>query len=77
MRRDIVEKIIKLRHHLHAHPALSLQEKKTKEALKAFLKENASNLLIEDRGHWFYLLKSSEKRSIRQWPFEQIWMPCP
>ena len=62
MRNDIVEKITQLRHHLHAHPALSLQEKKTKEALKAFLKENASNLLIEDRGHWFYLLKPSEKK---------------
>ena len=42
MRNDIVEKIIQLRHHLHAHPALSLQEEKTKEALKVFLKENAN-----------------------------------
>jgi len=48
-----LEKITELRHQLHREPELSMQEKKTMETLKAFLRDNTS-LEITDCGNWFY-----------------------
>lgn len=48
-----LEKIISLRHDLHAHAELSNEEVWTKDHLMKFLKDNTS-LEIVDRGAWFY-----------------------
>lgn len=53
MESEILWKITELRHRLHMHPELSLQEKWTKETLLAFLKEN-TGLYTEDRGRWCF-----------------------
>lgn len=53
MNKENLEKIIQLRHTLHAHPELSLQEVHTKERLEAFLKQH-TNLEVVDKGAWFY-----------------------
>lgn len=49
----ILEKTVALRHELHRHPELSLQEKETKQRLMDFLKRETS-LTICDQGRWFY-----------------------
>ena len=48
--------ITQLRHTLHQHPELSLQESGTIKILQAFLQENTT-LEIHDREGWFYALK--------------------
>ena len=48
------EKAKQLRHELHAHPELSLEEKWTKQHLMDFMKENTTKWEIVDRGRWFY-----------------------
>lgn len=48
-----LELITALRHHLHAHPELSMQEYQTKATLMDFLRQH-TNLTIVDCGHWFY-----------------------
>ncbi|MCI8512804.1 MAG: amidohydrolase [Lachnospiraceae bacterium] len=53
MDQEILKKITKLRHELHANPELSMQEVRTKQRLMAFLRENTS-LSVVDRGRWFY-----------------------
>ena len=53
MDRENLEKIKRLRHELHAHPELSMEERETKRRLMEFLREN-TKLFIEDRGHCFY-----------------------
>ena len=53
MDRENLEKIKQLRHELHAHPELSMEERETKRRLMEFLREN-TKLFIEDRGHYFY-----------------------
>ncbi len=45
--------IVALRHQLHQHPELSLQETWTRQHLMKFLQEHTS-LEIVDKGHWFY-----------------------
>lgn len=50
---DILQKITELRHTLHAHPELSLQESWTKAALMDFIRKETS-LTVIDRGRWFY-----------------------
>lgn len=57
IRQDNLEKIIELRHLLHSHPDLSLQESGTITVLKRFLQENTS-LEIFDRDGWFYAVKN-------------------
>ena len=49
MNKAIIDKAMKLRHHLHMYPELSEQEHETKRVLIEFLKENTS-LEIVDRG---------------------------
>ena len=51
-----LEKIMRLRHALHQHPELSMQESYTMTLLQAFLQENTS-LEICTRDGWFYALK--------------------
>lgn len=53
MKPELLEKVIGLRHDIHQHPELSNEEKRTKEVLMEFLKEN-STLEINDMGKWFY-----------------------
>lgn len=60
MRKENLEKAIKLRHELHEHPELSSQEEWTRNHLMEFLRENTS-LEIVDRGRWFYAVYRSEK----------------
>lgn len=51
-----LEKVISLRHTLHQHPELSMQEIETMEILQTFLRDNTS-LRIYRRDGWFYALK--------------------
>ncbi len=48
------EKAKALRHELHAHPELSLEETWTKQHLIEFMKANTTKWEIVDRGRWFY-----------------------
>ncbi len=48
-----LQKAIELRHLLHQHPELSMEEKRTKKTLMEFLKKH-TNLEVRDRGRWFY-----------------------
>jgi metal-dependent amidase/aminoacylase/carboxypeptidase family protein len=50
--------ITQLRHTLHQHPELSMQEKETMKILQTFLQKNTS-LEIHIRDGWFYALKKS------------------
>ncbi len=45
--------ITELRHQLHAHPELSLQESETRRILMDFLRQHTSMEVVE-RGKWFY-----------------------
>ena len=49
----ILEKIVDLRHQLHRHPELSMQEVRTKHTLIDFLQKETA-LPVTDRGRWFY-----------------------
>ncbi|MDO4634141.1 MAG: amidohydrolase [Eubacteriales bacterium] len=51
--KEILEQAAALRHELHRHPELSMQETWTRKHLIQFLKEHTS-LEIVDRGRWFY-----------------------
>ena len=53
MNKDNLDKIITLRHELHRHPELSLQETWTKQHLMEFLKEHTDHKIV-DKGKWFY-----------------------
>ena len=59
MKRNNLNKIKDLRHTLHANAELSMQETKTMQLIKDFLRKNTS-LEIADRGQWFYAVKRSE-----------------
>lgn len=61
MNKAIIDKAMKLRHHLHMYPELSEQEHETKRVLIEFLKENTS-LEIVDRGKWFYAKYETEEK---------------
>lgn len=60
MREDVYQKAVELRHELHRHPELSNEETMTKKRLMDFLKENAPNLELHDRGKWFYAAYRSD-----------------
>ena len=53
-----LEKVISLRHTLHQHPELSMQETETMKILQAFLRENTSLEIHAGEG-WFYALKKA------------------
>ncbi|MBQ4418203.1 MAG: amidohydrolase [Synergistaceae bacterium] len=59
MYKENYNKILELRHELHAHPELSLNEKNTKLKLKNFLAANTS-LAIVDCDEWFYAARYLE-----------------
>ncbi len=56
MRQENLSKIVALRHELHMHPELSMEEVYTKAHLMEFVKENSS-LDVVDKGRWFYAYK--------------------
>lgn len=58
------DKVTALRHELHAHPELSMEEHNTKSRLISFIKENTS-LELTDCGHWFYAVYHSMNPSAR------------
>ena len=60
MRKEQIACITALRHTLHENAELSLQETRTQEILKEFLRTNTS-LEIIDRGAWFYARKAPGK----------------
>lgn len=45
---------VQLRHELHRHPELSMNEAWTKKHLMEFLQAHTAKFEIVDRGHWFY-----------------------
>lgn len=53
MKHEILNSAIALRHELHAHPELPMQETWTKAHLMEFLKTH-TKLEVVDRGRWFY-----------------------
>lgn len=63
MDRENLEKIKRLRHELHAHPELSMEERETKRRLMEFLREN-TKLFIEDRGHFFYAYANGKNEKL-------------
>ena len=65
MKKENLEKAIKLRHELHEHPELSNQEIWTKNHLIEFLRDN-TGLEIVDRGRWFYAVYRSETGNRKQ-----------
>ncbi len=60
MKQENLEKIIALRHQLHAHPELPMEEVWTRNHLMDFLKQNTKNLEIVDCGRWFYAMYRAE-----------------
>lgn len=69
MKRENRNRIVQLRHELHMHPELSLQEKKTIERILEFLKKNTSSLEFDMRDGWFCAVKRGsdpERRIIRR-----------
>ena len=59
MQASNLEKITELRHKLHSHAELSLQEIETKRILMDFISENTS-LEVCDQGEWFYAFKDGQ-----------------
>ena len=68
MNKENLQKITELRHELHRHAELSMNEKETAQIIRAFLQQN-TNFRIVDCGSWFYAVKdgtgSSEKIAFR------------
>lgn len=59
LKNNNLEKITELRHYLHAHPDLSLQESETIRILQDFLFRN-TDLEIVDKKSWFYVVKEAK-----------------
>lgn len=59
MKKENLLKITDLRHELHMHPELSMQERETAERLKSFLTQN-TGFRVFDRGSWFYAVKEGK-----------------
>ncbi len=53
MQPEHLKSVIQLRHELHRHPELSMQEEWTPQHLQQFLKDH-TRLEIFDHGRWFY-----------------------
>ena len=62
MKKENRDKIVALRHDLHCHPELSMQEQETKNRLITCLKENIQ-LEVIDRGNWFYVQYTTKRQS--------------
>ncbi len=61
MQPEHLKSVIQLRHELHRHPELSMQEEWTPRHLQQFLKAN-TKLEIVDQGRWFYARYRSPAR---------------
>ncbi len=59
MNQDDYKLAVELRHELHQHPELSMEEHWTKQHLMEFLQKNTSLTLV-DRGRWFYAVYQKE-----------------
>lgn len=57
MKQENLKKILQLRHELHRHPELSLQETETMERLRVFLTAYAPSFEIYMLNGWFYAVK--------------------
>ena len=68
MDKDILERIISLRHQLHACPELSMKEKRTKQIVEGFLQANASFKVV-DCGNWFYAVKYAGQEQAEKMAF--------
>ena len=64
MQTDNLSKIVNLRHELHMHPELSMEETVTAALIKDFLGANTGFQII-DRGEWFYALKKGKSGETR------------
>lgn len=62
MKKENRDKIVALRHDLHCHPELSMQEQETKNRLITLIKENIQ-LEVIDRGNWFYVQYTTKRQS--------------
>lgn len=60
MKRENLQKITELRHFLHAHPELSMEENGTRKAIRRFL-ERSTALEVVDRGSWLYAVKRGNR----------------
>ena len=60
MKAENLKKIVALRHELHAHPDLPMEEVWTRNHLMDFLRENTEHLEIVDCGRWFYAMYRAE-----------------
>ena len=60
MKQENLAKITNLRHELHAHPELSMEEVWTRNHLMDFLRENTAHLEVVDCGRWFYAVYRAE-----------------
>lgn len=56
MNEENLKKITALRHELHAHPELSMQEKDTARRIRRFLQDHTTFQVV-DCGSWFYAVK--------------------
>ena len=56
MKHKNLQKITDLRHELHMHPELSMQETETAARLRKFLEDN-TGFQVVDRGNWFYAVR--------------------
>lgn len=67
MKKENLQVIIQLRHHLHEIAELSGKEKRTKECLMSFISRNTDFQTV-DRGKWFYCRKDPEPEGISSLP---------
>lgn len=68
MKKENLQLVMQLRHELHAHPELSMQEVWTKQHLMEFLKQHTSLELV-DCGRWFYAYKKGESSTANKKAF--------
>jgi len=60
MKDDNLSRIIELRHELHRHPELSLNERETKRILMEFIKKNTKGISLTDKETYFYCCRKSQ-----------------
>ena len=61
MKKENLNRIIKLRHDLHRIPELSMQEEKTRDLITHFLRNNTGLEVVECEG-WMYAVKEGKKK---------------
>ena len=64
MNEQELQRIITLRHALHRHPELSMQERETMARIQAFLREHTAVEIVEREG-WFYAVKPGRDPAAR------------